>query len=375
MNERLGLRLLAEIMKWPDEIARREFEWLRLMARVKYDSYEDFRAGARFLERLAIWLQQFLPKDRQLAYDFLRDRLIYIGPQEMQLLVERLYPEHVERDLIQAICSQMQLPTYNVWRSADAVAALKRSRRRILFMALSDGARIDELRRSNAGILSNEQIVVATQLDTSKWQELYRKLRKEQGDKEAQFERICLIDDFIASGTTLLRYEEDEKKWDGKIIRFRDTLRSAEAALEGTANLTSLPIHIHHYLSTARAQLAIGERIAKMKVDKPDEGWIEHLSFSFGYTLPVEVVFGKQMAAPFNPVIENYYDPAIESVHSAVSGVKSLMYGYAECGLPLVLEHNTPNNSLPLLWAETDGNTTNGVHPMKPLFRRRQRHT
>jgi hypothetical protein len=103
-------------------------------------------------------------------------------------------------------------------------------------------------------------------------------------------------------------------------------------ALEGTADLTSLPIHIHHYLSTTRAQLAIGERIAKMKADKPDEVWIEHLSFSFGYALPAEVVFGKQMAAPLDPVIENYYDPAIESVHSAVSGVKSLMYGYAECG-------------------------------------------
>ena len=54
-------------------------QWLRLMARIKYDSYEDFRAGARFLERLAVWLQQFKQEDRKTAYQFVKDRLIYIG--------------------------------------------------------------------------------------------------------------------------------------------------------------------------------------------------------------------------------------------------------------------------------------------------------
>jgi hypothetical protein len=29
-----------------------------------------------------------------------------------------------------------------------------------------------------------------------------------------------------------------------------------------------------------------------------------------------------------------------------------MKYGYANCALPLVLEHNTPNNSISLLWAD-----------------------
>lgn len=37
MNQELGLRILSGILEWNDEQARREFEWLRLMARLKYD--------------------------------------------------------------------------------------------------------------------------------------------------------------------------------------------------------------------------------------------------------------------------------------------------------------------------------------------------
>jgi hypothetical protein len=47
--------------------------------------------------------------------------------------------------------------------------------------------------------------------------------------------------------------------------------------------------------------------------------------------------------------------------------------GYKECALPLILEHNTPNNSISLLWAETTG--AHGAHAMRPLFRRVTRHS
>jgi hypothetical protein len=50
----------------------------------------------------------------------------------------------------------------------------------------------------------------------------------------------------------------------------------------------------------------------------------------------------------------------------------TMKLGYANCALPVVLEHNTPNNSFPLLWAETA--RANGAHAMEPLFFRRDRH-
>lgn len=374
MNERLGLRLLGEIMKWPDEQASREFQWLRLMARIKYDSYEDFRAGARFLERLAVWLQQFNQKDRDTAYRFIKDRLIYIGPAQMRLLVEKFYPEVVEKQLIQSVSRKLNIPTYLIWQKPDAIREVAIARRRALFMALSDGARIDELRRANVGILSNEQIVVATQVDKAKWADIFGKLKKEQG-KDATFDRIYLIDDFIASGTTLLRFEEEAKTWDGKILRFRETLRDAQKAFEDAAILATLPVHVHHYLATALAAKNVAGRVKKLRSEDKEAQWLEHLEFSYGYVLPADIVLETNSKDPLTKLIENYYDPKIESRHSALSGIKSMMYGYRACGLPVVLEHNTPNNSIPLLWAETDGDTEKHVHAMRPLFRRRQRYS
>jgi hypothetical protein len=375
MNERLGLRLLGEIMEWPDERASREFQWLRLMARIKYDSYEDFRAGARFLERLAVWLQQFKQKDRETAYRFVKDRLIYIGPAQMRLLVERFYPEVVEKLLIDAVSRQIAIPSYLIWQNPDAIKAVADARRRSLFMALSDGARIDELRRANTGILDNEQIVVATQVDKAKWADIFKKLKKAQGES-ATFDRIYLIDDFIASGTTLLRFEEEEKKWDGKILRFQKTLQEACDVLPDASTLLDLPVHVHHYLATTLAITNVAERVKRMREEEKDAEWLDHVEFSYGYIFPPEIALMKDSSEPFIKLMESYYDPIVhQGPHPGKSGIISLMYGYGACGLPVVLEHNTPNNSVPLLWAETEGEPEKHVHGMRPLFRRRQRYS
>ena len=248
-------------------------------------------------------------------------------------------------------------------------------RRKSLFMALSDGARIDEFRRANVGVLSNEQIVVATQLDGSKWRDLLKELRKDQGTS-ATFEEVYLIDDFVASGTTLLRFDEEEQTWKGKLVKFRATIREAQAALNGALAIADTArIHIHHYVASAYAESIIGERVLKMRQSEPDAEWLERVTFSFGYVLPANLPLSKHSTEPFRKLVEDYYDSSLQNRHSAVSGVESMMFGYKECGLPLVFEHNTPNNSLPLLWAETAGNSAKDVHSMRPLFRRRQRHS
>ena len=79
-------------MRWSDERALDEFQWLRLMARWKYDGYSDFLAGVRFIESLVTWLQQFDIEDRELAYKFVRKYLVYISQSEIKRLVEIFYP-------------------------------------------------------------------------------------------------------------------------------------------------------------------------------------------------------------------------------------------------------------------------------------------
>jgi hypothetical protein len=114
MNQDLALNVLGRIMGWTDDRARREFQWLRLMARLKYDGYRDFQAGMRFIESLATWLQQFAREERETAYPFVRNSLVYIGPGEMQRLVEQFYPRTVRDRLIRKVAAERGIPSYRV---------------------------------------------------------------------------------------------------------------------------------------------------------------------------------------------------------------------------------------------------------------------
>ena len=90
-------------MRWNEEQALTEFAWLRLMSRMKYDGYQDFLAGMRFIESLAAWLQQFQADERQAAYALLRKKLVFIGHAELNHLVELFYPETVQPRLMRHV--------------------------------------------------------------------------------------------------------------------------------------------------------------------------------------------------------------------------------------------------------------------------------
>ena len=101
------------------------------------------------------------------------------------------------------------------------------------------------------------------------------------------------------------------------------------------------------------------------------QGWFERVNFSYGFVLPESVRVDDARHGDFLKLVEKYYDDVIETKHMKLGGEDARL-GFGKCALPLVLEHNTPNNSLALLWADTPGGE--GKHSMRPLFRRRQRH-
>jgi hypothetical protein len=379
MNQELGLKVLGQIMDWADDRAREEFQWLRLMARLKYDGYRDFQAGMRFIESLATWLQQFRPEQRETAYAFVRRTLVYIGPSEIQRLVEQFYPRVVRDRIFRTIAKERSLPTYRVLADPDARASTERLRRQTLFMGLSDGARIDIVRHSNVGLLTNEQLVVATQVDKDKWQDLLHNLREDLKDPMARFRLVYLIDDFVGTGTSFLRYNAEKNKWSGKLLKFKESLDGAVKALDGDQILCDdWELCIHHYIASFAAVRAIDERQAEASESLNSEGWAKGVHFSFGTVLPqdlpIDAVPGR--FDDFLKLTQVYYDPKIRTRHTDVGGVSHLGLGFGGCALPLVLEHNTPNNAVALLWAETDGGMCGRVEapPMRPLFRRRQRH-
>lgn len=370
MNQEFILKTLSVVMNWDTDRSREEFAWLRLMARIKYDGYQDFLAGMRFIESLVDWLQQFAPNERETAYRFVKCELVYIGPREMSHLVELFYPETVQRELMQHTASLLGIKPYQVWATAKAEQVYKQLLRQTLFIELSDGARIDIFRRANAGTVTNEQIVTAPRIIKAKWDELLKDLRKELSDSEGRFAFVFVVDDFVGSGTTLLRKGNDGR-WAGKLVRLWEDL-SAAKILE-THFTPDWQLGVHHYIATHQAAKSIEERQAESLKEHManGEGWFERVSFSHGTVLPEDLPITDNRHSPFLDLVLKYYDPSIENEHMKVGGDDARL-GFGKCALPLVLDHNTPNNSLALLWAETAGATG---HAMRPLFRRRQRHS
>lgn len=385
MINTLALNLIATVMAWDNERATREYAWLRLMSSMKYDGYSDFRAGVRFLESLVSWLRHFDLADRETAYAMVRQRLVYISAAEMQRVIETFIPEVVTPYLRKAVANTMGIKPYEVWATKEGANAFSDRLRRCLFVGLSDGSRIDVLRRTNSGRLSQEQVVPMMNIDDEKWRGLGKDLKDDLKAADARFDDVYLIDDFTASGTTFIRFPEggDAK---GKLAKFEKIVANARAQLKGDFPLADgYTLHIHHYISTAQAREALDGRIAEAAKKLPGRSYGTAF-VTEGLKLPGDLRIGAadpesgtMLAAdpsdtPYLGLCDTYYDNELFKrleKHCREAGQTDMKYGYANCALPLVLEHNTPNNSIPILWADTEG--TQGP-PMRPLFLRRDRH-
>jgi hypothetical protein len=366
MNNKMGLSLIAD-----DGTATREYAWLKLMAGVKYDDYSDFRAGVRFIESLATWLKQFAPEHRQTAYDFIKHRLIYISSAEMQKVIEAFVPEVVTPALRAVVAAEMKVAPYEVWQSPESAKLFRARLHRTLFIGLSDGSRIDVLRRANSRRISTEQVVPILHIDDEKWKDLGETLEKEEGGG-AKFDRVYLIDDFTASGTTFLRRPKDE--WKGKLVRFNKIVAGAATRLgEAFPIATNFSVHIHHYIASAQAKATLDERLALASETLPNKMFSTAVATE-GLLLPKNAVLAEEADSDVLELCERYYDDQVYQrykKHCDEAGQSDMKRGYANCALPVVLAHNTPNNTVPLVWAETDGASG---HSMKPVFRRRDRH-
>ena len=377
MNQALGLKILGRIMDWDDDRARKEFGWLKLMARLKYDGYRDFQAGMRFIENLATWLQQFKSREeRETAYKFVRESLVYIGPGEMQRLVEQFYPRVVRKRIDRMVATKLKILPHRVLVEQNGKEESKRLQRQTLFMGLSDGARIDTIRHVNSGVLGNEQFVQGTQVDTDKWRDLLENLREDLNDSTARFRIVYLVDDFTGTGSSFLRFDQKVEKWKGKLVRFKDSVNGANSTL-GDDKLfeDGWVLCVHHYVASSDAAAAIRKHLKQStETGGFPEDWARETHPTFGMVLPNDLPINKdgERHDGFIKLTRTYYDPVLRTKHTDVGGVTHLGLGYGGCALPLVLEHNTPNNSVALLWAETDGGDT--APAMRPLFRRRQRH-
>lgn len=382
----LALNLVAKVMNWDNETATEEYAWLRLMSSMKYDGYSDFRAGIRFLENLVSWLRHFDPDDRPTAYKFVKTRMVYISTLEMQRVIETFLPEIVTPYLRRSVAADLNIKPFEVWKTVEAADAFRDRLRRCLFVGLSDGSRIDVMRRANAGRMSQEQVVPMMNVDDDKWKSLAKDLKDDLKDETARFQDVYLIDDFTASGTTFIRFPTDGGSPKGKLAKFEDIVQAAKDRLGESFPLADgYTLHIHHYVSTAQAHLALEGRIVEADVKLPSKSFGAS-AITEGLLLPDAIrlatidkatrnaTLTSPSDGPILDLCERYYDHALFhrlEKHCREAGQTDMKYGYADCALPVILEHNTPNNSVPMLWAETNGTLGTKMHS---LFFRRDRH-
>jgi len=367
MKTELALKLVSDLMQWKDDqVAATEFLRLGMMIDYKYDHYHGFQPGSRFYVALIGWLGQFKNlQERQVAYEFLTRKLIFVNQREMHHLVSLLMPI-VDRALRGDIAGELAISLYQTWTEKAAIARMKGLLRRTLFIGLSDGARMDVFRRYNEEVVSNEQVVAAVEIGPEKWRDLNRNLREaltkagENDQAKMHFERFCLIDDFTGSGSSLIRKKDGA--WKGKVQRFVDTYGEFLKDAPGQP----WPVQVHHHLASAHAAEAITEMLREYQKDEPRFEFFT----TFSYRLPADIVVSDTSDPALVSLLKAYYDDKIEDEHTG----KGIWYGYKQSGLPLILDHNTPNNSVAFLWAQSPTDSLSPT-PMKPLFPRRKRHS
>jgi hypothetical protein len=349
-------------MGWEGDVDPQKLELVGIMntlALYKYNQYQQYRPGLQFIESLAIWLNQFEPDQREVALNFIRDRLVFLSDQEMRHLVELLFRDVIRPILRTRVSSALGLPAYRVSATEESPefgTEFKRS----LFLGLSDGARIDELRRS--GGLNNDQVDGSYYLGPPRAQEMRSKMG-------AAFRNVFLIDDFYGSGKSVIRWEKDER-WlanyedgatpAGRLPKFLSLI--GEADFEGVFD-EGVALHICLYSATEQALLHIRKAIDEY----PNPPWNQKPAVHAALIISdrSRLICGLR-DNDFDAILhEKYKADLLMNEHRRVGG-DQIVHGFSDCGLSLVFAHNAPNNSVYLLW-ET-------LEPYVALFPRVDRH-
>ncbi len=369
MRDPLAERLLAQVMNWSEEDVARERPVLQSMAAYKYDEYQQFIPGMRFVESLALWLEQFRTlKEKEIAYEFVKTKLIFYSNAEINHLVEVSYPDFIRPQLIKKVAREHCFHPWQVEKISHS-REFKVAQRKTLFLGLSDGARTDVFRRFNRE-LSHEQIYPMYEISNERADSLLEDLKESveklsagavasgNSPESCQFETVVLLDDFSGSGLSYIR--EKDKKFSGKVAKLHKYVTDSKYGISSLFNAAQADIYIVLYLATEQARQNLEHHTKKLWEASGANCFVIVI-----HQFNSEIKLAPNAADVFNPLIENYYDDGVEDQHTKVGG-SDVKFGFAGCGLPLVLSHNTPNNSLALLWAETER--------VRALFPRVKRH-
>lgn len=374
MRSELADRLLAKVLNWDIEDVSKYRPEIDILSKIKYDEYQQYFPGLRFTESLASWLNQMEQEDRNVFFQFVIKRLIFISTREMNQLVSQAFPDFIRPIIYKGASELIGCSEYHVNR-IEKSKEYRSLLRKTLFLGLSDGARTDVIRRFNP-FISHEQVLPFYLIPEEKFAELLNELEKDlstipsqKGKTGNKFSTLVLLDDFTASGTSYFKYLSEEERFTGKINKILKNLKE-EKGLGKLFDPINLKIILIIYIATAKAVNIINQAIVEWKKMNQDLAHVEIL-FEPVYHLPDSInITSKE--TELCKLLEKYYDPSIET-GSYLKGKTTFPFlGFDEGGLPLILNHNTPNNSIAILWNELQPNAKE--EQMGGLFPRVSRH-
>lgn len=365
MNSNLANQLLASIMKWDAQTLASERAALEFMGSMKYDAYDRYMPGMRFMSSLVQWLNDIEEEDRDEAYKFIKEKLVFISSTQMNYLMDLLYDSKIRPILLDMATTETGMPSYK--RSSNVVHnRFEIEKRSALVVGLSDGAHTDILRRS-AGF-SNEQVLTNYYPDGKKLKDMLDELRKDDKLKSIEipyFRRIFLIDDFTASGKSFIRYDESNGKYHGKLKKIIDELctRGYDEKGQKIEHLSYLlnpeqkiQIDILFCIATERAKTSIKDNLDDYL---KSVGWQDKVEFNIHIVQLLEDKLSNDIKSDNDLVKiikkDKYFvEECVISKSYKVGKNDSPWLGFDECALPVVLAHNTPNNSLPIIWQDAE---------------------
>lgn len=359
MRANLAEELLVKSMRWTEERVAAERPLLQAMADFKFDEYQQFGPGMRYTESLVDWLAQFeTTAEKELAYSFVKENLVFVSNSQLFQLLNNCYSTQIHPRLLRKTANQLNVECYQL-------SAILQSREYLLnndcsvYIGLSDGARMDYFRRASR--VSNEQVLLTYAVSGDKTREMATTLATKHPGK--QFESLFLLDDFTASGHSTIRKEKGQ--YSGKVVKTLDSLHEENNSLYHLVQGQPFELHIIFYLATTGALAHLNDSLKELKQER---------GYSFSYTvsaiqqLPNSFSLTKTSKPTLAALCEKYYDSSLTDDHLKVGDVEEIYLGFNNGGLPLVMSHNTPNNSLPILWSPDD-------KQFRGLFPRVSRHS
>jgi len=369
MKKRISEKLLNKIMGWKTASdTNNEHPNLLALAAFGYDDYQQFKPGMRFRESLAIWLSKFPMNKRKAAYDFVKKRVLFITRSQMKHIVSTAYQDSVIPELLKQTSIDSKIPEWEIKKLFDS-EDYKILHHQTLFMGLSDGSHIDEFRRSHFDI-NHEQVSRTHEISARRAEKIEEKLKerlKLYGKKNPKeyFRNIFLLDDFSASGTSYIKKNKGEKHGvKGKIGMFLDSITDPKDPISTLINLKDLHVYVILYCATETAVKNI-QNLGEEKFDK--------IPFT---VIPIQIIpdhikFDENTEIDFAELVTNekYGTENIIDDHQEEGNTDKPYLGFDGGALPLILYHNTPNNSLPILHRFDPRKTD-----FKGLFPRLSRH-